>query len=72
MKLIDDARGAWRHYSTQSLAFVTSLGGIWAGMPDWAKSTLPSWVASAVAWTVFIVAALGLTGKFIDQGGPPK
>jgi hypothetical protein len=67
MKMIDDARAVWRHYSTQALAFVTTLGGVWAGIPEWAKTALPSWVPTTVAWLVFIVAALGLGGKFIDQ-----
>lgn len=71
LTLIDDARGAWRHYSTQALAFVTTLGGVWAGIPEWVKTALPSWVAQAIAWTVFVVAAAGLGGKFIVQPAKP-
>ena len=50
MKLIDDCKGAWRHYSTQALAFIATLGGTWHSLPDWVKEQLPGWAGQVVAW----------------------
>lgn len=67
MKLIDDCKGAWKHYSTQALALAGSLQGAWLSIPDSIKADLPKTVGEVVAWIVFAVAALGLGGKFVDQ-----
>lgn len=67
MKLVDDCKGAWRHYSTKALALAGALQGAWLGIPDEIKADLPHTVAKVVAWVVFVVAALGLGGKFVDQ-----
>jgi hypothetical protein len=67
VKLIDDCRGPWRHYSTQALAFVASVGVTWHSLPDWVTSQLPGWVAKVVAWGMTLVAVGGLFGKFVSQ-----
>lgn len=72
MKLIDDVRGAWRHYSTQALAMAASLQGTWLTIPDSVKADLPAWVSQTVAWIIFSVALAGLGGKFVDQTPKPK
>lgn len=72
MKLIDDCRGAWRHYSTQALAIIASAGVTWANLPDWFKSSLPPWMDQAVAALMTAGALLGLLGKFIDQSPQAK
>lgn len=72
MKFVDDCRGAWRHYSTQALAFVASVGMTWHSLPDWVTTQLPDWVPKTVAWGMTIVALAGLGGKFIDQSPKDK
>ena len=67
MKLIDNARAAWKHYSTIALTAASGLQGAWLSIPDAIKENLPVTVAQAVAWITFVVAVLGLGGKFIDQ-----
>jgi hypothetical protein len=67
MKVVDDARTVWRHYSTLALTTIAGLGGVWATVPDDIKALLPHWVGQGVAWCVFGVAVLGIGGKFIDQ-----
>lgn len=67
MKLVDDCKGAWRHYSTKALVLAGGLQGMWAGLPDAVHSALPDTVGKAVAWITFGVAMLGLGGKFVDQ-----
>ena len=67
MKLIDNARAAWKHYSTIALTAASGLQGAWLGIPDAIKENLPATVGQAVAWVTLAVAVLGLGGKFIDQ-----
>lgn len=67
MKLIDDCKAAWRHYSTIALGMAGSLQGMWAGLPEAVKADLPPSVGQAVAWVTFSIAVGGLAGKFIDQ-----
>lgn len=67
MKIVENARAVWRHYSTIALSFASGLQGVWLGIPDSIKSDLPHAVGQAVAWITLAVALLGLGGKFIDQ-----
>lgn len=67
MKLIDNVRGIWKHYSTWALSTVASLGVTWASVPEDIKAQLPHSVGQAVAWVVTIVAILGIGAKCIDQ-----
>lgn len=70
MKLVEDCKGVWRHYSTIALGMAAGLQGMWAQLPDSIKADLPPTVGQAVAWITFTVAVGGLAGKFIAQ--PPK
>ena len=67
MKLVDDIKEVWTHYSTIAMAMAGSLQGAWATLPDSVKATLPPEVGQAVAWITLAVLVLGLGGKFVDQ-----
>ena len=67
MKIIDNAREAWRHYSTLALTAASGLQGAWLGIPDAIKANLPGTVGQAVSWISLIIVVLGLCGKFVDQ-----
>lgn len=67
MKLVDNARQVWRHYSTIALGMAGGLQGVWAGLPDSVKTDLPPAVGQAVAWITLAIALGGLAGKFVDQ-----
>lgn len=67
MKLINDCKAAWKHYSTIALTAASGLQGAWLSIPDSIKAPLPGWVAQAVAWITLTVVLAGLGGKFIDQ-----
>lgn len=67
MKLIDDVKGAWSHYSTIALSAAGGLQGAWIGIPDVIKSGLPEMVGHAVSWISFAIVMLGLFGKFVKQ-----
>lgn len=70
MKLIDDIKGAWGHYSTQALALGAAIPTVWQTIPDDLKAAMPPSAIHWVANITGIVCALGLVGKFIDQGKP--
>jgi hypothetical protein len=67
MKLIDNAKAAWYHYSTIALGAASGLQGGWLGMPDSIKAGLPEFVGHAVSWISFGIVVLGLFGKFVKQ-----
>ena len=67
MKFIDNARGAWHHYSTIALTAASGLQGAWIGIPDAIKANLPEVVGQSVSWVSFAIVVLGLFGKFVKQ-----
>ena len=66
MRLVKDARKAWRWFSVQAMALQGAAAGAWLVVPDDMRASVPSeWLAAcAVALTV-----LGVAGRLIDQGG---
>lgn len=64
MKLIDDIKGAWRHFSTISLALGTAMQGAWMVFPADLKRGLN---AEVVGYVLGAILLWGLVGKFIDQ-----
>jgi hypothetical protein len=71
MKLVDDCKTVWKHWSTWALTTVAGVGGTWLGIPDEIKANLPHWVAQGVSWSVFVAGVLGLGAKFKAQNLPP-
>ena len=61
MKLVPNARYAWRWFSVQAIA----LAAIWEGMPLDAKAVIPEPYGAWV--TLGLLGAAGL-GRMIDQG----
>ena len=67
MKIIEDVKGAWRHFSTIGLTALVLLPGVWAELPADIKAALP---AGAQQWVSITIALWALVGKFIQQ--PPR
>ena len=67
MKLVDNAKQVWRHYSTIALSVAGSLQGAWAAIPNATKADLPDSVGKVVAWITIAVIVFGLGGKFVVQ-----
>jgi hypothetical protein len=66
MKLIKDARRAWRFFSVQAMALAGALQGAWLAMPPDLQSRVPGDIVDGL--TVAILA-LGIVGRLVDQGG---
>lgn len=67
MKLIDDIRGAWHHFSTIALAAGATIQGIWIAFPDDLKAQLPLGTVKVVSYVTACILVWGLVGKFVKQ-----
>jgi hypothetical protein len=64
MRLVDNARAAWRWASVQVLAVLAVLPIVWAEMPEEIRAMLPP------EWQPWILSALavgGIVGRLIKQ-----
>ena len=64
MKLIPEARRAWRMFSVQAQALALALLGAWQAVPDDIKTTLPP---SLGYWVAMGLMVLGIAGRLIQQ-----
>lgn len=69
MKIIEDARSVWRHFSTIGLLILAALPGAWEMLPPDTKAALPDAMRD---WIHIIVALWALGGKFIVQKPPRR
>lgn len=65
MKLVDDARRAWRWFSVQAMALALAVQGVWEAMPADMKASIPQ---QYVTWLTLALLALGIVGRLVDQG----
>lgn len=73
MKLIDDVKGVWKHYSMIALTASGTIQGAWVALPDVVKKDLPTTTGEWVCRITTAIIFLGMVGKVIKQGGdaPP-
>lgn len=65
MKLVKDARKAWRWFSVQALAVMALLPIVWVQLPPDVQAMMPE------AWRPWVMVALaigGIAGRLIKQG----
>lgn len=66
MRLVRNARQAWRWHSTQALAILGVVPLVWLELPDDLKSYIPEeWRP----WIMVAVAVGGIVGRVRLQGG---
>ena len=66
MRLIPNAKKAWRFFSVQSMVLSSAIIGGWDFMPPDLKARVPETVVDYVAVGVLI---LGIAGRLVKQGG---
>lgn len=67
MKLVDDARNAWKWFSVQAMVLSIALQGAWEAMPADLKGGIQdSWVH----WIAMGLLGVGLAGRLVQQGKP--
>lgn len=64
MKLIPEAKQAWRMFSVQAQAAAIAILGVWQIFPDDLKAAIPH---NLVAWFAMGLLALGIFGRLIEQ-----
>jgi hypothetical protein len=66
MKLVPNAKQAWRWLSVQAMALQGAVAGAWLAVPDDLRASVPSeWLAACAV----VLTVLGVAGRLIDQGG---
>ena len=66
MRLVKDARRAWRWFSMQAMALQVAAIGSWLSVPDDLRAAVPpDWLAVGA----LVLTGMGMIGRVIDQGG---
>ena len=65
MKLVPNARRAWRWASMQAMAFAVALQGAWIFVPEDLKDRAGEDLA---AWVTGTLLVIGMIGRLVKQG----
>jgi hypothetical protein len=68
MRLVDNARNAWKWFSVQALAALGVIPVVWYALPPEAQEIVPEHLRP---WALTIVALAGLSGRLVKQEGKP-
>ena len=66
MKLVKNAKKAWKWWSVQALAISGALPVVWVTLPPDLKAGVPD---DVVPYIAAVVAGAGIIGRVVDQGG---
>jgi len=67
MKLVDDARSAWRWFSVQAMALQGAAAVAWLAVPNDLRASVPSeWMAIGAV----VLVVLGIAGRLVQQEEP--
>lgn len=66
MRLVDNARNAWRWFSVQALAALGVIPVVWYALPPESQDLIPEAVRP---WVLTAVALAGLSGRLVKQQG---
>jgi len=69
MKLVDEAKSAWRWFSMQAMALVVVVQAAWAGIPDDLKQHFPTWMVTALSIGLLV---FGIGGRLVRQDKKTK
>ena len=65
MKLVPNARKAWRWISMQAMGVAVALQGAWVFIPDDLKARVGD---DTAAWVTGALLVLGMIGRMVKQG----
>jgi len=65
MKLIDDAKDAWKWFSVQAMTLALAIQGAWEVIPADMKTSIPS---QYVTYVTLGLLVLGIAGRLVKQG----
>jgi hypothetical protein len=64
MKLVDDAKQAWKWFSIQAMTLAGAIQGAWLLIPDDMKTSIPQGI---IQWITLLLLILGVAGRVVDQ-----
>lgn len=64
MKLVENAKNAWRWFSVQAMILAGAIQGAWVFIPDDMRSTLPPNAVQALTVGLLI---MGVAGRLVQQ-----
>ena len=67
LKLVDNARNAWRWVSMQAMTAAIAVQGAWMFVPSDMKSSIPP---NVVQYATLALLALGVVGRLVKQKEP--
>lgn len=65
MKLVDDAKQAWRWFSMQAMALAVAVLGAWEVIPADMKASIPP---QYVTYLTLGLLVFGIVGRVVKQG----
>lgn len=69
MRLVDDARTAWRWFSMWAMGVPAAVAAAWLVIPDRLQAVILEQIPpKQMAWALMIVLALGIVGRLVKQG----
>lgn len=69
MKLVPEARKAWKWFSIQINAVGAAIPLVWVSLPPELKASVPE---KYLPWVMMAVFIGGMIGRLIDQGDRQK
>ena len=67
MKLVDNAKNAWRWFSVQAMVLAGAIQGAWVFVPEDMRTSLPP---SAVQAITAVLLGMGVAGRLVKQKEP--
>ena len=67
MRLVEDARKAWRWISVQAMALAGAIQVAWLSIPDDMKASIPAKYVTVLTLGLLV---LGIAGRLVKQGKP--
>lgn len=68
MKLVDDARSAWKWFSMWAMGIPAAFAGAWLLIPErFQQMFLDNVSPTQVVWAVLVLLVLGMAGRLVDQ-----
>lgn len=68
MKLVENARDAWRWFSMHAMGAAVALLGAWQALPDEMQTLFPPKVVMGMAAALVV---LGMVGRLVKQEPKP-
>ena len=64
MKLVDNAKTAWRWFSVQAMFVAAAIQGSWVFVPQDMRDSIPQ---NLLQWATVTLLALGVAGRLVKQ-----